>query len=170
MKTRVRCRFPSPRMRATARLALSYGMERGTPPKNATAASWPSQNASVVLRRIGRSRSRRRCGEGRRQGSGSLAPSPRRCPPGRGPQGDAGAPTSRATEAAAPVEDPLRRVPLLVVAGPIVLQNPIDDGSVRRFVLGPFCQTLTNLSPKMTANCVLASNHSRGGRFHASAA
>ena len=43
-------------------------------------------------------------------------------------------------------------------------------GSVRRFVLGPFCQTLTNLSPKMTANCVLASNHSRGGRFHASAA
>ncbi len=43
-------------------------------------------------------------------------------------------------------------------------------GSVRRFVLGPFCQTLTNLSPKMTANCVLASYHSRGGRFHASAA
>ena len=43
-------------------------------------------------------------------------------------------------------------------------------GSVRRFVLGPFCQTLTNLSPKMTANSVLASNHSRGGRFHASAA
>ena len=43
-------------------------------------------------------------------------------------------------------------------------------GSVRRFVLGPFCQTLTNLSPKKTANCVLASNHSRGGRFHASAA
>ena len=43
-------------------------------------------------------------------------------------------------------------------------------GSVRRFVLGPFCQTLTNLSPKMTANCVLASNHSRGGRFHVSAA
>jgi hypothetical protein len=25
-------------------------------------------------------------------------------------------------------------------------------------------------SPKMTANCVLASNHSRGGRFHSSAA
>ena len=46
----------------------------------------------------------------------------------------------------------------------------IIQGSVRRFVLGPFCQTLTNLSPKMTANCVLASNHSRGGRFHASAA
>ena len=45
-----------------------------------------------------------------------------------------------------------------------------NPGSVRRFVLGPFCQTLTNLSPKMTANCVLASNHSRGGRFHASAA
>ena len=43
-------------------------------------------------------------------------------------------------------------------------------GSVRRFVLGPFCRTLTNLSPKMTANCVLASNHSRGGRFHVSAA
>ena len=45
-----------------------------------------------------------------------------------------------------------------------------ERGSVRRFVLGPFCQTLTNLSPKKTANCVLASNHSRGGRFHASAA
>ena len=45
-----------------------------------------------------------------------------------------------------------------------------EAGSVRRFVLGPFCQTLTNLSPKMTANCVLASNHSRGGRFHVSAA
>ena len=51
-------------------------------------------------------------------------------------------------------------------AGPL----PSASGSVRRFVLGPFCQTLTNLSPKMTANCVLASNHSRGGRFHASAA
>ena len=45
-----------------------------------------------------------------------------------------------------------------------------ETGSVRRFVLGPFCQTLTNLSPKMTANCVLALNHSRGGRVHASAA
>ena len=48
--------------------------------------------------------------------------------------------------------------------------DDLPVGSVRRFVLGPFCQTLTNLSPKMTANCVLASNHSRGGRFHASAA
>ena len=28
----------------------------------------------------------------------------------------------------------------------------------------------TNLSPKTTANWVLASNHSRGGRFHSSAA
>ena len=32
----------------TASLVLSYRMERGTPPKNATAALWPSQNASVV--------------------------------------------------------------------------------------------------------------------------
>ena len=51
--------------------------------------------------------------------------------------------------------------------GEVIAEN---GGSVRRFVLGPFCQTLTNLSPKKTANCVLASNHSRGGRFHASAA
>ena len=36
VKTRVRCRFPSPRMRATASLVLAYRMERGTPPKNAT--------------------------------------------------------------------------------------------------------------------------------------
>ena len=45
----------------------------------------------------------------------------------------------------------------------------IRKGSVIRFVLGPDSQTLTNRSPKITANCVLASNHSRGGRFHASA-
>ena len=59
---------------------------------------------------------------------------------------------------------------LLTELGDIELSVPRTRGSVRRFVLGPFCQTLTNLSPKMTANCVLASNHSRGGRFHASAA
>ena len=35
---------------------------------------------------------------------------------------------------------------------------------------GRFRHWLTNLSPKTTANWVLASNHSRGGRFHSSAA
>ncbi|ESY67335.1 hypothetical protein X743_27050 [Mesorhizobium sp. LNHC252B00] len=35
---------------------------------------------------------------------------------------------------------------------------------------GWFRHWLTNLSPKTTANWVLASNHSRGGRFHSSAA
>lgn len=64
------------------------------------------------------------------------------------------------------------------------------DGSLRRLVprrlfhrkrargLVPACHLghrpvsswLTNLSPKTTANWVLASNHSRGGRFHSSAA
>ena len=61
-----------------------------------------------------------------------------------------------------PVKQPKR--------GRLWLNDGSCIGSVRRFVLGPFCQTLTNLSPKMTANCVLASYHSRGGRFHASAA
>ena len=31
---------------------------------------------------------------------------------------------------------------------------------------GGFCHWQTNLSPKTTANWVLASHHSRGGRFH----
>ena len=35
---------------------------------------------------------------------------------------------------------------------------------------GRFRHLLTNLSPKTMANWVLASNHSRGGRFHSSAA
>ena len=35
-----------------------------------------------------------------------------------------------------------------------IIDLALEEGSVRRFVLGPFCQTLTNLSPKMTANCV----------------
>ena len=107
MKTRVRCRFPSPRMRATARVVLAYRMERGTPPKNATAALWHRRTprSSPPDRP---SRSRHYCGEGRRQGSGPSCaphrrspPSPRRSPAGRGPRGDAGARTSRATEAAA---------------------------------------------------------------------
>jgi hypothetical protein len=46
--TRVRCRTPSPRMRATASVVLSYRIERGTLPKNANAALCPSQNASAV--------------------------------------------------------------------------------------------------------------------------
>jgi len=33
-----------------------------------------------------------------------------------------------------------------------------------------FRHQITNLSPKITANWVFASNHSRGGRFHSSAA
>ena len=33
-----------------------------------------------------------------------------------------------------------------------------------------FVHQTVNLSPKMIANWVLASNHSRGGRFHSSAA
>ena len=45
-EARVRCRFPSPRIRATA--GVAYRMDRGTPPKKANAALWPSQNASVV--------------------------------------------------------------------------------------------------------------------------
>lgn len=45
------------------------------------------------------------------------------------------------------------------------------DGTVGFFVPeARFRQLLTNLSPNATANCVLASNHSRGGRFHCSAA
>ena len=40
--------LPIAQDRATASLVLSYRMERGTPPKKATAALWPSQNASVV--------------------------------------------------------------------------------------------------------------------------
>jgi hypothetical protein len=44
-------------------------------------------------------------------------------------------------------------------------------GSVSNFVreVG-FVHQTWNLSPKMMANWVLASNHSRGGRFHCSAA
>ena len=44
-------------------------------------------------------------------------------------------------------------------------------GSVSNFVreVGFVHQTM-NLSPKRMANWVLASNHSRGGRFHSSAA
>ena len=41
-------RLPSPRMRATAILVLSYRIDFGTPPKNANARTWPSQKASVV--------------------------------------------------------------------------------------------------------------------------
>ena len=47
----------------------------------------------------------------------------------------------------------------------------IAEGTVGYFVLEAcFRHWLTNLSPKTTANWVLASNHSRGGRFHSSAA
>ena len=47
----------------------------------------------------------------------------------------------------------------------------LDVGTVSNFVRGAgFRHQMTNLSPKITANWVLASNHSRGGRFHSSAA
>src|SRR5215211_7398054 len=48
LKTRVRWRTPSPRMRATASVVLSYRIEPGTLPKKLNAALCPSQNASVV--------------------------------------------------------------------------------------------------------------------------
>ena len=45
------------------------------------------------------------------------------------------------------------------------------EGPVSNFVRGAgFVHQTAKRSPKMTANCVLASNHSRGGRFHSSAA
>ena len=44
-------------------------------------------------------------------------------------------------------------------------------GTIRNFVReAVFRHWQTNLSPKTTANSVLASNHSRSGRFHSSAA
>lgn len=44
----VRLRVPSPRIFATASVVLSNRIDSGTPPKKAKAATWPSQNASVV--------------------------------------------------------------------------------------------------------------------------
>ena len=43
-------------------------------------------------------------------------------------------------------------------------------GSVRNSVPGAGFHQLKNRSPKMMANCVFASTHSRGARFHCSAA
>jgi len=44
-------------------------------------------------------------------------------------------------------------------------------GPVSNFVRGTDCRhQMTNLSPKIMANWVFASVHSRGGRFHSSAA
>lgn len=49
--------------------------------------------------------------------------------------------------------------------------DQMGRGTVGYFVLeAGFRHWLTNLSPNATANCVLASNHSRGGRFHSAAA
>ena len=42
------CSLPSPRVRATAILVLSKRIKRGTPPKKANPATWPSQKVSVV--------------------------------------------------------------------------------------------------------------------------
>src|SRR3981081_1016262 len=52
VNTRVRCRLPSPRMRATAILVLSYRIDLATPPKNANARTWPSQKGFRRLCRI----------------------------------------------------------------------------------------------------------------------
>ena len=47
----------------------------------------------------------------------------------------------------------------------------LDAGTVINFVRGAgFVDQTMNLSPKRTANCVFASTHSRGGRFHSLAA
>ena len=46
-RARARCRVPSPGRRATASRVLSYRMDRGTPPRKANAASWPSRKASL---------------------------------------------------------------------------------------------------------------------------
>ena len=44
-------------------------------------------------------------------------------------------------------------------------------GTVRYFVREAGCRRqMTNRSPKITANWLFASPHSRGGRFHSSAA
>lgn len=48
VKARVRSRFPSPQIFATAILRFSYRIEHGTPPKNANAETYPSRNDSVV--------------------------------------------------------------------------------------------------------------------------
>ena len=46
-----------------------------------------------------------------------------------------------------------------------------DGGIIRYFVREVGClRQMTNLSPKITANWLFASPHSRGGRFHSSAA
>ena len=54
------------------------------------------------------------------------------------------------------VEDPLRRVPLLVVAGPIVFQNPIDDPRERTQLRPPWrlAAAIPRRPPRTTASCV----------------
>ena len=53
------------------------------------------------------------------------------------------------------VEDPLRRGPLLVVAGPIVFQNPIDDPRERTPASAAVaaCRGDTPAAPRTTASC-----------------
>jgi hypothetical protein len=57
VKARVRSRFPSPQIFATAIVVLSYRIDSGTPPKKANAQTCPSRNAepkmSWRLARIG---------------------------------------------------------------------------------------------------------------------
>lgn len=53
-----------------------------------------------------------------------------------------------------------------LMAAMIDIYGPVSN-FVREVV---FVHQTVNLSPKMIANWVLASNHSRGGRFHSSAA
>ncbi len=58
---------------------------------------------------------------------------------------------------------------------PDLISAVTDAGGGRRRECQEFCAVgrfhqLKNRSPKMTANCVFASTHSRGARFHCSAA
>jgi hypothetical protein len=47
----------------------------------------------------------------------------------------------------------------------------LEAGTISNFVReADYRHQMTNLSPKITANWVFASLHSRGGRFHSSAA
>lgn len=56
------------------------------------------------------------------------------------------------------------------VLSPFVRRVVIANRDCQEFCAGGQFPQLKNRSPKMTANCVFASTHSRGARFHCSAA
>lgn len=59
----------------------------------------------------------------------------------------------------------------VVASDPGVLAKWLVRGTVSNFVReADFRHQMTNLSPKITANWVFASVHSRGGLFHSAAA